>query len=63
MPTETENKYSVGRLRNPRPEDRRFQMRQDAVAVAFDSAKDDDVWAVWFENDVAAVIYDGQMFT
>jgi len=55
--------YSVGRLRNPRPEDRRFDSRRDAIAVAFDSAKDLDVWAVWFEDDAVAVIYDGQMFT
>lgn len=37
-----ERRYSVGRLRNPRPEDRRFETRRDAIAVAFDSAKDED---------------------
>jgi hypothetical protein len=31
----------------------RFDARRDAIAVAFDSAKDEEVWAV---------IYDGQMF-
>jgi hypothetical protein len=56
-------KYRVGRLRDPRPEDRSFEMRRDAIAVAFDSAKDEDVWAVWFEDNAVAVIYDGQMFT
>lgn len=59
--TETEQ-YSVGRLRNPRPEDRRFEMRRDAITVAFDSAKDMDVWAVWFGDNVVAVIYDGEMW-
>jgi hypothetical protein len=58
-----EDKYSVGRLRNPRPEDRRFDARRDAIAVAFDSAKDEEVWAVWFGSEIVAVIYDGQMFT
>lgn len=60
---DNKERYSVGRLRNPRPEDRRFEMRRDAIAVAFDSAKDDDVWAVWFNDETVAVIYDGQMFT
>lgn len=58
-----EEKYSVGRLRNPKPEDRRFEMRRDAIAVAFDSAKDDDVWAIWFGDNIVAVVYQGQMFT
>jgi hypothetical protein len=60
---DTEYKYSVGKLRNPRPEDHRFEVRQDALAKAFDCAKDDDVWAVWVGGEIAAVIYDGQMFT
>ena len=60
--SDNDKQYSVGRLRNPRPEDRRFEKRLDAIAVAFDSAKDDDVWAVWFNDEIAAVIYDGQMF-
>jgi len=59
----SQEKYRVGRLRNPRPEDRSFEMRRDAVAVAFDSAKDEDVWAVWFNDAVVAVVWDGQMFT
>lgn len=56
-------KYRVGKLRDPRPEDRSFEVRDHALAVAFDSAKDDDVWAVWLNDSVVAVIYDGQMFT
>jgi hypothetical protein len=63
MMGDTDYKYSVGKLRNPRPEDHRFEMRRDAIATAFDCAKDEDVWAVWFEDNIAAVIYDGQMFT
>ena len=61
--SDTEYKYSVGKLRNPRHEDHRFEMRQDAIKAAFNAAKDDDVWAVWFEDNIDAVIYDGQMFT
>jgi hypothetical protein len=41
----------------------RFDARRDAIAVAFDSAKDEEVWAVWFGSEIVAVIYDGQMFT
>jgi hypothetical protein len=58
----SEETYRVGRLRDPRPEDRSFEMRRDAFAVAFDSAKDEDVWAVWLNDAVIAVVYDGQMF-
>lgn len=58
-----EAKYSVGHLRNPRPDDTRFEMRRDAVEAAFNGAKDGDVWAIWFGDSVAMVVYDGQSFT
>lgn len=57
-------KYSIGRLRNPRPEDPRFEHRGEAIATAFEKAKNlDHVWAMWLGDNIAAVFYDGQMFT
>lgn len=60
---ENEAKYSVGHLRNPRPEDKRYASRNEAVDAAFDGAKDLDVWAVWFGDNIAMVVYDGESFT
>lgn len=56
-------RYSVGHLRNPRPEDKRFALRNDAIVAAFAGAKDDDVWAVWFDDSISVVVYDGESFT
>ena len=56
-------KYSVGHLRNPRPEDKRFAHRIDAIDAAFEGAKDEDVWAVWFGDSISMVVYDGESFT
>lgn len=57
------SQYSVGHLRNPLPEDKRFDNRNEAIAAAFEGAKDTDVWAVWFGDNIAMVVYDGELFT
>lgn len=66
MMSEKENRikrYSVGHLRNPQPGDKRFEDRGEAISAAFDGAKDQDVWAVWFDDSVSMVVYDGESFT
>lgn len=56
-------RYSVGHLRNPKPGDQRFVDRNDAINAAFEGAKDEDVWAVWFDDSISMVVYDGESFT
>jgi hypothetical protein len=58
--------YRVGKLLDGvlrSGENGRFETRKDAVAAAFDGAKDKEVWAVWFNDSVIVIVCDGQSYT
>ena len=61
----TSGRFSAGHLTDPQPGDRRFEKFDDAMNVAIEGSKDDDVWAVWEDEsgEILAVVYQQQVFT
>lgn len=56
--------YSVGDLRDPRPDDRRFQTQDAAVHYATEASFPDRVLGVWRDADgeLLAIAYDGLVY-
>jgi hypothetical protein len=56
--------FSVGHLRDPRPDDPRFGTQREAESYARDKSSLDVVLAVWRDRDgaVLAIAYDGLVY-
>lgn len=56
--------YSVGELRDPRPEDKRYSSQLEAETVARKESFPDRVLGVWRDADggLVAIAYDGLLY-
>lgn len=56
--------YSIGDLRDPRPEDQRVETEQEAWKVAKQQSFPDRVMGIWRDEDgeLLAIAYDGLVY-
>jgi hypothetical protein len=56
--------YSVGGLRNPQPEDKRYDLRIEAEKVAREKSYPDCILGIWRDEDgeLVAIAYDGLLY-
>ena len=58
-------KFRIGRVNDPKPDDRLFETQSAAETVATLESYDDSVWAVWEHEsgEILALVYQQQVFT
>jgi hypothetical protein len=55
----SDERYSIGDLENPQPDDTRFDTREEAERAAIQCSYNDMPWGVWFDEDgeLLSIVY------